>query len=557
MNSVGRICCLMLLASSFATFAYATTYNTPLQHVIILIQENRTPDNLFYGDQTLVDRGGDVRPPGNQGACTKHGGNQPVAFVPWQLDACFSPGHGHGSWKKMYNLGDMDGACKIIVNYDPNSGCDDSHLTPQCPQPDGGGPCPHYTFVDNPTILNPYFVIANNYGFGNRFFQTNQGPSFPAHQFLLAGTSAPVAFSGNDPINYYKWFVAENPGPPNTDAGSRTGCTAPSDVYARTIDTGSAEAQSCPSIHNAYCPATCYDHNTLVDVLKTGSSVTWKYYGVGGHDMGQGSIWTAPNAIVNLCRKRTPNSVCNDPDWANVVFPGPNDNDDKAPILTAIENCTLSERVSWVVPDGKWSDHPGRVGHDGGPSWVAAIVNAIGNSYANSNHACDYWGGNGLASEEPTAILIVWDDWGGFYDHVAPFRSDQGGGYINGEGTNYVYGFRVPFLVVSRYAQQYISNLNHDFGSILNFVEYVFGQGEHPLRTISEQYLYADGLVQDTDLQHTYSLWDFFDFGAPRSFSTIPGAKYPASCFHHPGNPGCFPSAADADPDDDAINDQD
>jgi phospholipase C len=50
--------------------------------------------------------------------------------------------------------------------------------------------------------VQPYFEIARNYGFANRMFQTNQGPSFPAHQFLFGGTSQP---SADSPL-----FAAEN-----------------------------------------------------------------------------------------------------------------------------------------------------------------------------------------------------------------------------------------------------------------------------------------------------------------------------------------------------------
>ncbi len=58
-------------------------------------------------------------------------------------------------------------------------------------------------------ILDPYFNIAANYGFANWMFQTNQGPSFPAHQFLFSGTSAPDEKS--DSQGFYQWFAAENP----------------------------------------------------------------------------------------------------------------------------------------------------------------------------------------------------------------------------------------------------------------------------------------------------------------------------------------------------------
>ena len=74
------------------------------------------------------------------------------------------------------------------------------------------------------------------------------------------------------------------------------------------------------------------------------------------------------------------------------------------------------------------------------PSWVASIVNAIGNS--------PYWAN--------TAIIITWDDWGGWYDHVAPKVINDGISW----GSGYVYGFRVPLIVVSPYAKAaYISHV--------------------------------------------------------------------------------------------------
>jgi phospholipase C len=79
-----------------------------------------------------------------------------------------------------------------------------------------------------------------------------------------------------------------------------------------------------------------------------------------------------------------------------------------APVLEDIENCTLPA-VSWVIPNGAWSDHGG---YDfKGPFWAAAIVNAIGGG-GNCDNPVGYWA--------DTVILVVWDDWGGFYDHVLP-----------------------------------------------------------------------------------------------------------------------------------------
>ena len=67
--------------------------------------------------------------------------------------------------------------------------------------------------------------------------------------------------------------------------------------------------------------------------------------------------------------------------------------------------------------------------------------------------------------------FITWDDWGGWYDHVAPKVIDDGVSW----GSSYVYGFRVPLIVVSPYAKlEYISHVTHDFGSILNIIEHIY-----------------------------------------------------------------------------------
>ena len=180
-------------------------------------------------------------------------------------------------------------------------------------------------------------------------------------------------------------------------------------------------------------------------------------------------------------------------------------------------------------------------------------------------------GGNGYWSD--TVILVVWDDWGGYYDDVAPpdcaVIGQPCSGYSNATGGQYVYGFRVPLLVVGAYAKPgYISGANvfppkcappntycHDFGSILNFIEYAFGSGGVPLGGGNgiggESYPYADALVMDTQAApNNYSLYDFFDFTKLNQFKQITGPKYPEDCFHHPLDSGCFPHYP-VDPDND------
>ena len=68
------------------------------------------------------------------------------------------------------------------------------------------------------------------------------------------------------------------------------------------------------------------------------------------------------------------------------------------------------------------------------------------------------------------ALFLVWDDWGGFYDHVEPPVVETWT-----DGTPFRYGFRVPGIVVSPYARPgYVSHELHSLVSLLRFAETIF-----------------------------------------------------------------------------------
>jgi len=400
-----------------------------IQHVVVIFQENRTPDNLFHDLP-----GADIA---DQGVNSK---GQTISLTPISLANDYDLSHTHGAFVKMYDGGKMDGADKIGVSCAQNA--------TDCPPPN-----PQFKYV-NPSEVAPYFQLAEQYTFADRMFQTNQGPSFPAHQYIIAGTSAPTPTSN--------LFAAENPflPPPNNlispRSGTEVGCKAPKGSYVFLIDPlGGESSQQYP----------CFEHGTLVDLLDS-RLISWRYY-----TPSPGSIWVGPNAIWHLRFG---------PDWARNVIIG------KTQVLTDIANGQLPQ-VSWVIPTGQASDHAS-VNDGSGPSWVAAVVNAIGDS--------PYWSN--------TAIFIAWDDWGGWYDHVPPPIYDS-----------YEYGFRVPLIVVSPYAKpSYVSHVTHHFGSILKFIEEDFN-----LPSLG----YADARADD--------LSDCFDFSQlPIPFQPI-AAEHDASYF--------------------------
>src|SRR5271157_725261 len=382
-----------------------------IKHVVVIFQENRTPDNLFH-DPVLIANGADIASSGTNSL------GQTVELAPTSLGVDYDLSHAHSAFVAMYDGGKMDGADHVPVSCAKGA--------TNCPPPNA-----QFMYVQASDV-QPYFQMAEQYTFGDRMFQTNQGPSFPAHQFIISGTSAPTATSN--------LFVADN-GQDADKADNNTGCTSAPEEFVYLIDPFGAESSTM---------YPCFEHPALTDELDA-KGINWRYY-----TPSAGSIWTAPNAIQHLCGPNAtpPNATaCTSSDWVNNVVLYTTQS--PAPILTDIANNQLPA-VSWVVPAGVNSDHAGSTATTGGPSWVASIVNAIG--------ASPYW--------SDTAILITWDDWGGWYDHVAPAVISNAKSW----GSGYVYGFRVPLVVVSPYAKAaYISHTTHDFGSILNFIEKTFG----------------------------------------------------------------------------------
>jgi phospholipase C len=444
------------LAPSNGAQALTLAMTAVIQRVVIIFQENRTPDNLFQ-DPVLISRGADIVSSGTNSL------GQTLPLMPQDLGTKGSMAnhydldHSNLGFKAMYDGGKMDGADKVICYPAPNTVC----------------PANSQFMYVLPADIQPYFALAEQYTFGDRMFQTNEGPSFPAHQFIISGTSAPTATS--------VLFAAENN--PNA-ATSPVGCIATPTTTVAMIDQFGSETSHPPQY-------PCYEHPTLTDLLDT-RGLTWRYY-----TPSAGSIWSAPDAIEHICQQQNLNGTltCMGPIWTNsVIIP-------QSQVLTDIINGHLAQ-VTWVIPNGLYSDHA--KGNDGtGPSWVASVVNAIGNSA--------YWAN--------TAIIITWDDWGGWYDHVAPKVINDGVSW----GSGYLYGFRVPLIVVSPYAKAaHISHVTHDFGSILKFIETTYS-----LPSLGYADAAADDLSDCFDLTQTPITYQ--TIAAPLAASSFINDKRPAT----------------------------
>ncbi len=310
-----------------------------IKHVVIIFQENRTVDNLFNG----LPRADTVRSGKNS-----HG--QVVKLQPTSLTAPYDLSHKHLAFTTEYDGGKLDGFNNVVSICKKGA---------HCPAPDVRA----YGYVPRHEI-EPYFTMAESYVFADHMFQTNQGPSFPAHQYILSGTS--TIHNGSS------LRAAENPRTPQNKYTG--GCDSPPGSRVYLINPAGDENREV---------YPCFERQALIDLVEAQKGLTWRYY---QNHVGPG-LWSGPDAIRH---------IRNSPAYkTHVLAPS-------SQVLTDIARGHLAN-VVWVIPSPKSSDHAG-ITNGSGPSWVTSVVNAIGKS--------KYW--------DDTAIFVTWDDWGGWYDHVKP-----------------------------------------------------------------------------------------------------------------------------------------
>ena len=394
-------------------------------HIVVIVQENRSVDNLFQGLP-----GADTVP-----TARTHDGRT-VALRPIRLESGLDVDHSHHNFLIEYDHGKLDGFDRITTGNWNGSATKPT---------DGLG----YVPADE---TQPYRDLAARFTFGDRMFQSNSGPSFPAHLYLIAGTSQ---------------LVSENP------SGGIWGCDAPNNLVERLAadDPGAVDDPSAPDTPQTQAPASpCMDPTTLADLLDQ-RSISWAYYApkLGSND---GAIWSAYDAVRHIRYGD---------DWSHVISP-------ENTIIDDIKQNRLPQ-VSYVVPNLHESDHASASG-GAGPDWVATIANTLG--------ASPYW--------KDTVLVVTWDDWGGWYDHVKPPHRDSMG-----------MGFRVPLLVVSPYARPgYVSHTVYEFGSVLRFIEDTYGLGS----------------LGQTDATST-SIADTLDLNAPpRAYTSVRTRRSPERFLH-------------------------
>jgi phospholipase C len=270
-----------------------------------------------------------------------------------------------------------------------------------------------------------------------------------ARNFVLADHLFSTTLGPSTPGHAVFWTARslslDNASCNTPDGGGCTGfgCTASKDVGITSFDPATCATKTT---------APCFDVPVLSDHLPSGFS--WTDYG-------------GPLALMVK-------SVAADPDYKTHF----RKQGDLVSDLAAGKLANLTIAHLW---SGDVSEHPSAYPCDG-ENFTVDIVNAAMK----------------LPQWNEMAIVITWDDWGGFYDHVAPPVHKCANGKIFGEG------FRLPLIVVSPYAKKgFVLSKPTEQASVPRLVEELWGV---PFMTSRDPNA-RDGTAG--------SLMDAFDFTQP------------------------------------------
>jgi phospholipase C len=276
-----------------------------------------------------------------------------------------------------------------------------------------------------------YWGYADRFVLADRFFTSMYGPSFPEHLYTVAAQADGVV--GNQPVV----------GPEGHFCDDVTGYTVrfmeglSAGDRARIMELEEQPLADRPELMRrieAFWERIepCLDMRTVPDLLEE-RGISWKYYS-------KVNRWQ--NALQAIRHIRF------GPMWKKVQPP--------RAFLDDIERGRLPA-VSWLVPPQEYNDHPddGQKSVCAGENWTVQQVNAVMES--------EFW--------PHTAIVIVWDDFGGFYDHQVPPHVDIMG-----------MGHRTPALIISPWTRRgdnrnggSIDHTTYEFASVLAFIEETFG----------------------------------------------------------------------------------
>ena len=309
------------------------------------------------------------------------------------------------------------------------------------------------------TDIPYYWDYANQYVLDDNFFSSLMGPSFPNHLYIASGTNGPTNLPPLCLQTPCKWIlnghVVDNP----------------------------------PSGYN--WQGVSLDWSTLAQEL-TAANVSWAWYD-GEARPTKPNIWDVLPLFTYF--QNNPNQLAEHVQRTQAF-------------VNAVQNGQLPA-VSWIIPGG-WvpptypaachdqspSEHP-PARSDCGMDYVSYLVNQVMQS--------QYW--------QSSAIIITWDDYGGFYDHVPPPQVDAFGE-----------GFRVPTLVISPWAKHdFIDHTQYEFASLLRLAEVTFN-----VPTLGTRDVTANDMMNSFDFSQSSQppLIEPANFVGPSTTSTTSVAEF-------------------------------
>ena len=390
----------------------------PIKHVVFLIKENRTYNNYFglYGHGADgTDTGGTLKCSGSPKHCVPG----PPYKLTWAVDQQpHDITHGFSSGLYSIDGGRMDGY-NIIGAGEDMSGYSVMHR--DCSPPKG--------------CIPNYYAYADRFVLADHFFTSMYGPTFPEHLYTVAAQSDGVVDNKS---------TTDHPG---------SYCDDPTELTPHFPLTGTNKLSKADKrrIFNLENQVTQAIPDNLVKIFRYTESIrtclpikalpmelekhhiSWKYYA--DKDQWQ----NAAQAIKGIRYNKEL--------WSKVQPPERLYKDILAHKMPA---------VSWLIPPEPYNEHPGSGDSVcAGENWTVQHINMIMHS--------EYW--------KSTAIVVVWDDFGGFYDPVAPPHYDVMG-----------LGPRTPALIISPYTRHgnnpdggSVDHHVYEFSSVLAFIEKTFG----------------------------------------------------------------------------------
>jgi phospholipase C len=422
-----------------------------IRHVVVIMQENRSFDSYFG---TFPGADGLPASGGHFTVCVpdpRDGGCQYPYHDPTQVNG--GAQHNADSARADIDGGRMDG---FIGTADRPGGRACGETAPVC---ESSAPPDVMGYHDAREIPN-YWRWAHDFTLQDHMFEPTASWSLPQHLFMVSGWSAhcarggdPMSCVNDDELGGFKTNqISRGRGP-----GRALGVPAPTRPVTRCLehhgirrmpyglDLRQPHEPDALALCRHLAPPgeaanlTAYGNYAWTDLtwLLHRRGVSWGYYMHGG--------LPPENA------KETPEIWNPLPSFTTVRRDGQVDNvKDVSDFLAAARGGHLPA-VSWVVPDEVHSEHAPATPADG-QRYVTRLIDTVMRG--------PDWNG--------TAIFLAWDDWGGFYDHVAPPQVDQNG-----------YGIRVPAMVISPYAKRgYIDHQTLSFDAFNKFIEDDFLGGQ-------------------------------------------------------------------------------